>query len=267
MAYRRTLCALVLSAAVMAGYSEAHARTPGDPKGKKLGHCFLQQNIAAPQVNAATGNTTTLRAAEGKVVSRVSLKQGNNCYFSPEGVAGSWTQSVNGTPCYKVDGIGTATATVTRIGSGRYCGGLGTVQVLSGTPAPTGDNGGSTGGDTGGDTGGNTPPPPPPPALGSIVVCSNATSASAGLAFGISISTRYQEIAVLEVPANGCTESMSVEEGWYIVSQGMPEGFAISDITTDPAGRIQAVDPISGMAMALVMNGSRTTMTFTNAAQ
>jgi len=262
MNYHRTLCALALSAAVAAGWSEAEARTAQgpDPKGRKLGHCYLQKNIATPQLNA-TGNATVLRAPDGKVVSRVSLKAGSSCLFTPDGATGTWTHQVNGVSCFSVEGLGTPTATVRRLATGRGCVSLSHVQFLSANAAPSGDNGGGNnggGGSGGGDTGGGDP------LLGSLVVCSKAPG---GSSFGISISTRFQEIALFEVPANGCTTPISVEEGWYIVSQGLPEGFAVSDISSDPSDRIVSADPLGGAATALVLTTERTTLTFTNAAQ
>ena len=263
MNYHRTLCALALSAAVAAGWSEAEARTSQgpDPKGRKLGHCYLQRGIATPQLNA-TGNATTLRAPEGKVVSRVSLKAGSSCHFTPEGTAGTWTHHENGAACFTVEGLGTPMATVRRVGNGRGCVGLSHVQFLSGTPAPDSDNGGNgNGGDNGG--GGD----PGTPILGTLVVCSNAASAPAGMSFGVSISTRYQEIALLEVPAGSCSSPMQVEEGWYIVSQGLPEGFSVSDISSDPSGRIVSADALGGSATALVLTSELTKLTFSNSAQ
>lgn len=264
MNYHRTLCALALSAAVAAGWSEAEARTSQGPdtKGRKLGHCYLQRGIATPQLNA-TGNATTLRAPEGKVVSRVSLKAGSSCHFSPEDAAGTWTHRENGVACFTVEGLGTSTATVRRVGNGRGCAGLSHVQFLSATPAPAGDNGGSGNGGGVVDDGGGAGTP----ILGALVVCVNAASAPADMAFGISISTRYQEIALLEVPAGGCSSPMQVEEGWYIVSQGLPDGFSVSDISSDPSGRIVSADALGGQATALVLTGEQTKLTFSNTAQ
>ena len=252
-----------------AGWSEAEARTSHgpDPKGRKLDHCFLQKGIATPQLNAG-GNSTVLRAPEGKVVSRVSVKAGPSCVFTPDNTTGTWTYQVNGASCFSVEGLGTPQATVRRLGNGRGCVGLSHVQFLSATPAPSGDNsGGNTGGGNtgGGSTGGDTGGVVGDPLLGSLVVCSNVTGSSAS--FGISISTRFQEIALFEVPANGCTSPIQVEEGWYIVSQGLPEGIAVSDISSDPSGRIVSADPLGGAATALVLTAERTTLTFTNAAQ
>lgn len=264
MSYRRSICALVLGAAVAAGWSEADARTVQgpDPKGRKLGHCFLQKNIATPQLNAGE-SATVLRAPEGKVVSRVSVKMGSSCVFTPDGASGTWTHSENGRACFSVEGLGTSEARVRRLANGRGCVGLSHVQFLSAAAAPGGDNGGGNGGggdNGGGDAGGGDP------LLGSIVVCAKASSSSA-LEVGVSIATRFQEIAVFTLPMGGCSTPMQVEEGWYVVSQGLPEGFAISDISTDPAGHVVSADPLAGSATVLVLTGARTTLTMTNAAQ
>lgn len=264
MNYHRSLCALALSAAVAAGWSEAEARTSQgpDPRGRKLGHCYLQKGIATPQLNAS-GNETKLRAADGKVVSRVSLKAGSSCVFTPDGASGTWTHHVNGAACFTVEGLGTQTATVRRVSNGRGCVGLSHVQFLSATAAPGGDNGGNGGGANDGGTDGGAGLP----ILGTLVVCSNASSAPSDMTFGISISTRFQEIAILSVPVGGCTDPLQVEEGWYIVSQGLNEGFSVSDISSDPSGRIVSSDAPSGSATALVLTGERTGLTFTNSAQ
>lgn len=261
MRYHRTLCALALGAAVAAGWSEAEARTTQgpDPKGRKLGHCFLQKKIATPQLNAGNSETI-LRAAEGKVVSRVSVKAGPNCVFTPDGASGTYTHSVNGVACFSVAGLGTPTATVRRLANGRGCVGLSHVQFLSAAGAPSGNTGGGNtgGGAIGGGSG--------DPLLGSLVVCSNAPTAPSTMTFGISISTRFQEIAVLTVPVGGCTDPLLVEEGWYTVSQGLNEGLTVSDISSDPSGRIVSSDPLGGAATALVLMSERTGLTFTNSA-
>lgn len=269
MRYHRTLCALALSAAVAAGWSEAEARTSQgpDPKGRKLGHCFLEKKIATPQLNAGN-SATVLRAPEGKVVARVSVKAGPSCIFTPDGATGTWTHSANGTACFAVEGLGTPTATVRRLAQGRGCVGLSHVQFLSANAAPGGDNGGNGGGNSGGNSGGGDAGGGIGDLLlGSLVVCANAASAPADMTFGISISTRYQEIALFTVPANGCSEPLQVEEGWYIASQGLPEGFTVSEISSDPSGRIVSSDAPGGSATALVLTGERTALTFTNSAQ
>lgn len=280
MSYHRAVCALVLSAAVAAGWSEAAARTATSPittvssalldgpGGRKLGHCFLQQGIAAPQV-PATGQSTTLRAPAGKVVTRVSLKAGAGCFFTPAGASGTWTHEAGGAVCYVVEGIGTPAVIVKRVSNGPSCKGLGMLQTLSAAPAPAGDNGGggsggsdSGSGDNGGDTGGGGTP-----GLGSLVVCTATTTPVADLALGISVSTRYQEIALLEVPIGTCSQPMYFEEGWYIVAQGLPEGFTLNDVSTDPSGRIVSVEAMYGQATVQVLTGSTTKLTFTNQAQ
>lgn len=275
MSYHRAVCALVLSAAVAAGWSEAAARTATSsitstsafvdgPGGRKLGHCFLQQGIAAPQV-PATGQSTTLRAPAGKVVTRVSLKAGAGCFFTPEGTSGTWTHSVGGSPCYVVEGIGTPAVTVKRVSNGANCKGLGVLQTLSAAPSTGGDNGGGDNG--GGDNGGGNTGGGGTPGLGSLVVCTAATSAVGDLPLGISVSTRYQEIALLEVPIGSCSAPMHFEEGWYIVAQGLPEGYTLNDVTTDPSGRIVSVEAMYGQATVQVLTGSTTKMTFTNQVQ
>jgi len=248
MKYHGTLCALALSVAVAAGWSDAHARTPQsklEGPGRKLGHCFLVQGIATPEV-AATGASTTLRAKPGKVITRVSLKAGNSCFFTPEGTQGTWTQSVNGTPCYSVAGLGTATATVTKLANGRNCVGLGTLQFLSASE-PAADS------------------PPPVSELGNLVVCSNAAP---GQSFGIAIfASTGDVIALFEVPSNGCTPGMQFEDGSYTVSQGIPDGLTVSSVSADPADHLVSSDPASGGATVLVSHDTRTTVTYSNVAQ
>jgi hypothetical protein len=286
MSYHRAVCALVLGAAVAAGWSEAAARTATSsitttssaalldgPKHRKLGHCFLQRKIAAPHL-ATSDQSATLRAPQGRVVTRVSMKVGPECFFTPEGAKGTWTHSVKGVPCFVVEGLGTQAVTVRRLNRGSGCNRLSHLQMLSAAaPAPDAGNGGSTGGGStgggstgggstgGGSTGGGTP------GLGSLVVCTAATSAVGSVPILVSISTQYQEIALLEVPIGSCSEPMQFEESWYIVAQGLPEGWALTDVTTDPSGRIASVEAMYGQATVQVIGGSTTKMTFTNQVQ
>lgn len=80
------------------------------------------------------GDTTTITAPGGQVITQVAIKAGTPCFiFNADGTQG----------CYTVSGIGTSTVTVTRSGSGPTCKEISHIEYVTGTAPP--------------------PPPPPPP--------------------------------------------------------------------------------------------------------
>jgi hypothetical protein len=81
------------------------------------------------------GDTTTLTAPAGQVITQVAIKAGTTCYISPIGTLGSITLG----GCYEVTGLGTATVTVTRTGSGPECKEISHIEYItsSAPPPPT----------------------------------------------------------------------------------------------------------------------------------
>ena len=282
MAINRTLCAVAFGAVVAVSYSvtvASAATTPRGPRlgrgahfvrekgGRKLGHCFYEFGVNAPNVDAR-GSSTTLSAPAGRVVTRIALKAGPNCFITPEGITGNFTFDADRVPCYVVEGLGSPTVTVRRVGNGRHCKDIGNVQMLSGAP-PANPGGGSTGGgDTGGNTGGgdtgggSTGGEETGPGL--LVVCSSAPGAASDATVGVGISSRVSEIAIVDVVVGNCTAPFSLEPGLYTVSQGMLDGWSVSSIITDPLGRLFSADAMSGMATVSVVAGSTTTVTITS---
>lgn len=65
-------------------------------------------------------------ASSGSVVTHVCVKAGRETFLFP-----------SESSCYAVEGLGTETATVTKIGSGRNCQDISHVVFTSGPPAPT----------------------------------------------------------------------------------------------------------------------------------
>jgi hypothetical protein len=73
------------------------------------------------------GDTETLTAPAGQVITAVSIKAGNACIiFNESGTMG----------CYTVTGIGTNSATVTRSGSGPGCKEISHIEFTTSTPPP-----------------------------------------------------------------------------------------------------------------------------------
>jgi hypothetical protein len=130
---------LVLSALLSVGFlaaffgggalssSPALAQPPGDGgKGNCLGGGATK--IENPN------DTTTIVAPDGQVITQVAVKAGTECFiFNADGTQG----------CYTVEGLGSATVTVTRSGSGSDCKEISHIEFITSTAPP--------------------PPPPPPP--------------------------------------------------------------------------------------------------------
>lgn len=278
MNYHRTLFALALSAAVATGCSPDRIWTaPPLPtlalsrgvqvingNGRELGHCFQRVGIDAPKLSPSAGGAT-INALPGQVITRVSIKAGPLCLYTPEEAKGTFTFNDGSRACYVVEGLGTATVVVRNAVVNVKCAQIAQVQFLS-APAPV-DNGG-TGGDTGGggtgvDTvgtgggGGSTLPP------GAITVCEAAMQPNP-TPFGITIASRDRELAQFGVAVGQCGTPTSVAEGMYYVTQGLPVGWGILSIFVDPESQIVSVDPFVGMATITVPSGQTTTVTFLN---
>jgi hypothetical protein len=76
------------------------------------------------------GDTETLTAPAGQVITTVAIKAGNACLeFTADGTVG----------CYTVEGIGTPSVTVTRSGSGPTCKEISHIEFITSTgpPPPT----------------------------------------------------------------------------------------------------------------------------------
>ena len=273
MANFRTLCALALSAAVVAGCS-GEPVAPGEQgtirlssgvqviydRGLKLGHCFEQVGITAPRVTPVAGGTV-LAAPAGKVVTRVAIKAGAMCLFTPETTDGTFTFNAGGSPCYLIEGLNTAAATVRRVGVSTYCKDIAKLEFLSDVPPVTGGGtgGGETGGGTGGgETGGGSTAPP-----GAMTVCEAATRPVAE-PLNVTIGSGSAVLAQLAVAVGQCSAPTSLGAGSYMVSQALPAGFTMLEIFVEPEGLIVSADPFLGTATVRVDSGVTTTVTFLN---
>jgi hypothetical protein len=97
---------------------------------RKTGQCFTSIGLSGSQLEVRR-NATVLTAPDGRVITRVAIKAGTECYFTAEGATGDVTIDVFGEACYRVEGLGTASVTVTRIGGGPACKDISNVGYLT----------------------------------------------------------------------------------------------------------------------------------------
>jgi hypothetical protein len=126
---------LVLSALMAVGFLVAFfgggilsSSTALAGPGGGVGNCLGGDATKTPD---DPGDVVILTAPAGQVITTVSIKAGTPCFtFTADG-------SVPG--CYTVEGIGTSSVTVTRIGSGPSCKEISHVEFLTSTgpPPPT----------------------------------------------------------------------------------------------------------------------------------
>jgi hypothetical protein len=121
-----TLKMLVLSALMSVGFLVAFfgggilSSSPALAQG--AGNCLDGANkVENP------GDTETLTAPAGQVITTVAIKAGNPCItFTTDGTMG----------CYTVEGIGTPSVTVTRSGSGPTCKEISHIEFITSTAPP-----------------------------------------------------------------------------------------------------------------------------------
>jgi hypothetical protein len=279
MAYRRTIAALLVGVVVATACRDAAAphqpaladvrlgkakgRTQdalNDEPGLKAGQCFLQLGISAPQVSAPSGGATAFIAPTGQVISRVSVKAGPTCWFTPEGATGTYTVKVQDVDCYVVAGLGTQLASVAKVGPGPVCADIGVLQYLVASPPPPdeedpGEEDPGSGGGTGGGTGEPTGP-------GALVVCS-AVSRPTGMEwyFDYDLGT-LMSLAVIE---GNCSSAITLDSGDYELAERVSSSMPLSNVASDPAGRVLSYDLDTGVATIRIVGGSTTTVTFSHA--
>jgi len=136
----RILAALALSAG-LAACSDSLApirdtSTPALSTALRSDPCLdASAGTVVTQVAPGTSEPVSIAATEGDVVTRVAVLAGSSCWLSPEGAMGSYTITVDDTPCFEVAGLGTAAVTVTRVGEAPTCKNVTHVQYAS-APAP-----------------------------------------------------------------------------------------------------------------------------------
>jgi hypothetical protein len=129
-----TLKMLVLSALMSVGFLVAFfgggvlSSSPALAQDGGKGNCLGGDATKTPD---DPGDTVILTAPAGQVITTVAIKAGTPCFtFTEDG-------SVPG--CYTVEGIGTSSVTVTRIGSGPDCKEISHIEFITSTgpPPPT----------------------------------------------------------------------------------------------------------------------------------
>ena len=244
MLRRHSLIALVSAATAVAGCSDStaphRAIAPEAAalvsNGSKTGQCFLQLGLAAVQQDPDAGGNATVTAPSGSVVTRVAIKAGTACWFTPAGASGTFTISVGGAPCYVVSGLGDETASVTRIGNGAVCKDISHIEFVSATRTA--------------------------PAL--VQICLVVPGAVPPNAVGASFAfvVAGQQVAL----TNGaCSDAIAVPEGIVtIADQPNPFAIVLSSAVTTPSDRLVGIDVGLQTATAAVAAGSITVVTITN---
>jgi hypothetical protein len=237
---------VALSAAfVVAACSDAAGPSavpaPGAPffsNGHKLGQCFLQVGLDGVQVEPGPDGNAVVSAPAGEVVTRVAVKAGTVCWFTPPEVSGTYTITVNGAACYVVAGLGTDVATVTRVGSGPTCKDISHVELIDGVAPPT---------------------------TGFVQLCVVVTGDNpppAALTTPFPFAVAGQEIGV----AHGtCADPIEVGPGALVIAEH-PNSFGIGlwNAETVPDGRVIAVDVPGQTVTVMIVAGSVTIVTITN---
>ena len=232
------LAALAVAACGDAAGPLAVSETPSLSNGQKLGQCFLQVGLNGIQVEPSADGNAVVSAPAGQVVTRVAVKAGTVCWFTPPEVTGTYSIAVDGLPCYVVAGLGTAVATVTGVGNGPTCKDISHVELVAGLPPPTtgfvqicvvvtGDN-------------------PPPGAL-----TTPYTFAVAGQVIGV---------------AHGaCGSPIETGPGALVIAELSNRlGVGLLSAATEPDGRLIAVDVPGQTVTVMIVAGSLTIVTITN---
>jgi len=240
----RGFVALALSAAALVAAACSDGVDPVSPRvpthadfseGLKLGQCLLQMNLTGTKVEG--GNVLTGSAPTGEVVTLVAIKAGTPCYFTPSGATSSFTFSFAGAPCYVVDGLGTQTVRVTRVGDGPSCKDISHIEFTTG---------------------------PAPPTTGSLQICSAVTGdpPAAALADPFIYAVAGQQLSVLNA---NCSDPIELPGGAAVITE-QPHSFAMFPISavTSPVDRLVGLDLATETVTVTIVPGSTTIVTITN---
>jgi hypothetical protein len=244
MTRRFALPALALSVAMLAAACAEPAAPPARASGAsafanglKLGQCFYQLGLTGTQIPPGDDGNATITAPAGEVVTRVAVKAGTPCWYTPDGVTGAYTILVQGQACYVVAGLGTPVATVTRVGFGPDCKDISHVELISGAA-------------------------PPPTALQLCVVLTGANPPAAALTFAYPFDVAGHELLI---QAGACSSPVELPAGDVLISEAENGlGVGLIDAATVPIGRIVSVDVAGQTVTAKVVDGSTTIVTITN---
>ena len=226
--------AVLLAAFAVAACGDA-AGPPSFSNGQKLGQCFLE----GVQVEPSADGNAVVSAPAGQVVSQVAVKAGTLCWFTPPEVSGTYSIAVAGLPCYVVAGLGTAVATITRVGTGPSCKDISHVEFVAGVSPPT---------------------------TGFVQLCVVVTGANpppGALTTPYPFAVAGQEIGV----ANGtCGSPIETGPGALVIAElSNPFGVGLANAVTEPADRVIAVDVAGQTVTVMIVAGSLTIVTITNA--
>jgi hypothetical protein len=247
MNLQRTLAALALSAAaviaaacgdVVAPLSRSAPAPPNFAGAQKLGQCLLQLDLTGTKIEPIVGDHVSVTAPAGEVVTRVAIKAGTSCWFTPSGASATYTFSLDGAPCYVVEGLGGATVSVTRVGDGSSCKDISNIEYVTGPPLPT--------------TG----------FLQICVVVVGDDAPPASLTTPLPFVVAGQQISV----ANGtCSNPMELPGSVVVVSE-QPNTFDVFLLSaaTVPDDRLVGFDFPAQTATVTVVAGSTTVVTITN---
>ena len=206
--------------------------------GLKLGQCFLQVgDAAARQVPPGEDGNATVSAPTGEVVTRVAIKAGTPCWFTPEGATGTSTIDMGGVPCYVVSGLGTATAIVTRVGAGPVCKDISHVESVSGVPAPT---------------------------TGLLQICVTVVGDNPPPSTLVDPYTFFVAGQQIDVAHAHCATPIELSAGAVTITEQTPLFVGFSNAVSVPDGRVVSVDVPGRSATVTVVAGSTTVITITN---
>ena len=212
--------------------------TPSFSNGQKLGQCFLQVGLEGIQVEPSADGNAVVSAPAGQVVTRVAVKAGTVCWFTPPEVKGTFSIVVDGAACYAVGGLGTEVATITRVSSGPTCKDISHVELISAVPPPT---------------------------TGFVQLCVILTGddpSPGALTTPYTFAVASQEIGV----ANGaCGSPVETGPGALVITElPNPFGVGLVNAVTEPDGRVIAVDVAGQTVTVMIVSGSLTMVTITN---
>lgn len=234
-------CSMIPVAVLVAFGVAACGEVAGPPSfssGQKLGQCFLQVGLDGVQVDPGADGNAVVSAPAGQVVTRVAVKAGTVCWYTPPEVSGTYSIAVDGLPCYVVAGLGTAAATITRVGNGPSCKDISHVELVAGVPPPT---------------------------TGFVQICVVVTGDNpppGALTTPYPFAVAGQQIGV----ANGaCGSPIESGPGALVIAELQnPFGLGLIDAGTEPDGRVIAVDVAGQTVTVTIVAGSVTVVTITN---
>lgn len=204
------------------------------------GHCFEQIGLAGTQVAPSADGNAAATAPAGHVITRVAVKAGVPCWFTPESAlqGGTYTFAFDGAPCYVVAGLGSTTVTVRRVGAGPNCKDISHIEYVAGPPLPT--------------TG----------ILQLCVVLAGDNPPAAALSFAFPFAVAGQQVLVAQ---GTCSATIEAAPGDAVITEGPnPFGIGMGEVLTTPSDRVVGFDIATQMATVTVVLGSTTIVTVTN---